>query len=75
MQARQLRLQAFGRAEFRERLVEAAAAGVEHPGRHVQELPEWPDMQFARPAQRAQQALAFIKICIRPTRVYHAGAR
>jgi hypothetical protein len=63
MQARQLRLQAFGRAEFRERLVEAAAAGVEHPGRHMQNQPDVrPGVGLHGLLGALQQALAFVKL-------------
>ena len=40
LRARQLRSQVFGRAELLERLVVAAAAGVQHPGRLVQQQPD-----------------------------------
>jgi hypothetical protein len=56
----ELRLQTFGRAELLQGLVVAAAAGVEPPGRQVQQLPRCPARcRFAGPCGALQPSLGF----------------
>src|SRR6266487_4359997 len=68
----QLRLQAFSRAEFLERLAVPAAAGVEHPGRHVQQLADArAGVCLQGPCGALQPSLAFVEL----TRPDHVGGQ
>src|SRR6266852_7606032 len=74
MRFRELRLQGLGRAELLECLVVvAAAAGVEHPGHQVQQLPDArPGVCFQGPRGALQPFLALVKLT-RPD--HHPGER
>jgi hypothetical protein len=69
----ELRCQVFGRAELLERLMAAAAAGVQHPGRLVQQQPDVrPGVCLQGPFGAPQPPLALVEL----TQPHHrAGER
>ena len=63
VRARQLRSQPFGRAELLGRLMEAAAAGLQHAARNVSKQPDaGPGVCFQGPCGALQPSLAFVKV-------------
>jgi hypothetical protein len=71
-------LQAFGRTELLERLMVAAAARVEHPGRQVQHQSDvWSDVCLQCPCGALHPLLTLVELAhpvVKPARMTSAGA-